>query len=148
MVDSRTIPLVRRRARRRHGGKRFLVLLAGLAAIQGSASALAAPEPRQRDSNGDPLEPRLERPAFLVSVQGFGEEVAAIQQRWRSGDRAGAAAQVSDEMLGELVLAGTPDRIKQGLEAYGRSGLGTAALAIASIGSREGLERVLAELSS
>jgi 5,10-methylenetetrahydromethanopterin reductase len=69
--------------------------------------------------------------ARVMDKQGFGEEVAAIQRRWREGDRAGAAGEVSEAMLDELVLAGSSEHIRERLDAYDRAGLGTAALAVA-----------------
>ena len=75
------------------------------------------------------------------------EELQAIHSRWQAGDRASAPGQVSEAMVDELVLAGSTDHIRERLEAYSESGLGTAALAVAGAG-RPALERLLEELAS
>jgi alkanesulfonate monooxygenase SsuD/methylene tetrahydromethanopterin reductase-like flavin-dependent oxidoreductase (luciferase family) len=72
--------------------------------------------------------------ARVIAEQGFGEEVAAIQRAWQSGERAAAPGQVSDAMIRELVLTGAPDEIRAGLERYSKAGLGAAALAVAPLG--------------
>lgn len=67
--------------------------------------------------------------ARSLTSQGFGEEVAAIGEAWRSGDREGAAGQVSDAMVRELTLTGSEDEIADGIQAYRRAGLGTPVVA-------------------
>jgi probable F420-dependent oxidoreductase len=84
--------------------------------------------------------------ARSLARQGFGEEVAAINARWLAGDRAGAPGQVSEAMIRELMLVGTPDEIQSGIESYRRAGLRTPVLALsaADMPSLEGLLRSLA----
>ena len=84
--------------------------------------------------------------ARVMKEQGFGEEVQAIHERWQAGDRASAPSQVSDGMVAELVLAGSTDQIRERLGAYAKSGLGTAALAVAGP-DRKALERLLAAIA-
>lgn len=67
--------------------------------------------------------------ARSLTSQGFGEEVEAIGAAWRSGDREGAAGQVSDAMVRELTLTGSEDEIADGIQAYRRAGLGTPVVA-------------------
>lgn len=45
----------------------------------------------------------------------FSDEADRISDAWRSGDRAAAADAVTDEMLGDLGVAGTPDRAREQL---------------------------------
>ena len=80
--------------------------------------------------------------ARVMGEQGFVEELEAIHDRWKAGDRSGAPGQVSQEMVDELVLAGSPEHIRDRLGAYSESGLGTAALAVAGV-DRNALERLL-----
>lgn len=61
--------------------------------------------------------------AALMERQGFGDEVRAIRERWMNGDRPGVEGQVSDAMVGELVLMGGPDRIAERIVEYRRAGL-------------------------
>ena len=67
--------------------------------------------------------------ARSLTSQGFGEEVAAIGEAWRSGDREGAVGLVSDAMVRELTLTGSEDEIADGIQAYRRAGLGTPVVA-------------------
>lgn len=69
--------------------------------------------------------------ARAMARQGFGEEVAAITAAWAAGDRAGAAGQVSDAMVSELLLTGSDDEIRAGLQRYHDAGLGCPVLAVA-----------------
>ena len=90
--------------------------------------------------------------ARVMERQGFGEEIRAIGERWAAGDRVGAVAQVSDAMLAELVLLGSPDDIGAGLERYWEAGLGCPVLAVAPATSdpaarRAEFERLLEALA-
>ena len=82
--------------------------------------------------------------ARVMTQQGFGEEIQAIHERWQTGDRAGAPGQVSDAMLDELILTGTPDRIREGIERYWAAGLTTPTLAVFGGGDTS---RLLQELA-
>jgi alkanesulfonate monooxygenase SsuD/methylene tetrahydromethanopterin reductase-like flavin-dependent oxidoreductase (luciferase family) len=62
--------------------------------------------------------------ARSLTSQGFGEEVGAIGEAWRAGDREGAVRTVSDAMVRELTLTGSEDEIADGIQAYRRAGLG------------------------
>lgn len=79
--------------------------------------------------------------ARSLTRQGFGEEVAAISSAWRSGDRAGAAGQVSEAMVRELLLTGGPDQVLERLEDYRRAGLQTPVLAFGGVGHGEPVDR-------
>ena len=83
--------------------------------------------------------------ARSMARQGFGEEVQAIIGRWREGDREGAAGQVSEAMLDELVLTGDAERIAEGVERYRQAGLSVPALLIFAEG--EELDRLVAEIA-
>ncbi|MBO0689753.1 MAG: LLM class flavin-dependent oxidoreductase [Candidatus Dormibacteraeota bacterium] len=67
--------------------------------------------------------------ARSLTSQGFGEEVAAIGEAWRSGERERAVGLVSDAMVRELTLTGSDDDIADGIQAYRRAGLGTPLVA-------------------
>ncbi len=62
--------------------------------------------------------------ARFLTRQGFGEEVRAVQARWNAGDRAGAAAQVSADMVDELMLVDHHPRLEEWIARYAASGLG------------------------
>jgi probable F420-dependent oxidoreductase len=60
--------------------------------------------------------------ARLLSRQGFAQEVAAIQQRWRAGDRNAAMGQVSQAMVDELMLLGDAGAWGERLAEFQRHG--------------------------
>jgi alkanesulfonate monooxygenase SsuD/methylene tetrahydromethanopterin reductase-like flavin-dependent oxidoreductase (luciferase family) len=85
----------------------------------------------------------------LLTRQGFGEEVEAIQACWRSGERASTAGQVSAAMLQEVVSVGGADSHREKVEAYWQAGLGTPVLWFHSPDrSPETLKRMMAEVAS
>jgi F420-dependent oxidoreductase-like protein len=59
----------------------------------------------------------------LMHRLGFGDEADRIQERWKRGDREGAAAQVSRAMLDGLVIAGTGDDCLRAIEARRAAGI-------------------------
>jgi alkanesulfonate monooxygenase SsuD/methylene tetrahydromethanopterin reductase-like flavin-dependent oxidoreductase (luciferase family) len=62
--------------------------------------------------------------ARFLGRQGYAGEVRAVQARWKSGDRQGAADEVSDEMAQELMLLATDPCLEQRIARYAAAGLG------------------------
>jgi len=54
----------------------------------------------------------------LVDKYGFGDEGDLAFQRWRDGDREAAAEAISDEMLAEFAIYGTPEECLSELRTY------------------------------
>ena len=52
----------------------------------------------------------------ILELHGFGDNAARIRELWKSFDLAGMTALVSDEMLGEMAVAGTPSDCVAALE--------------------------------
>ncbi len=75
--------------------------------------------------------------ARFLTRQGFGEEVQAIQACWNAGDRRGAVAQVSQEMVGELMLVDHDPRMEHWIARYAASGLGCLDLWFMSMSADE-----------
>lgn len=50
---------------------------------------------------------------------GFGETAAEVDERWQEGEKAAAADAVSDELLAEITVSGTPAEAAETLERYG-----------------------------
>jgi len=73
--------------------------------------------------------------ARFLTRQGFGEEVRAVQARWNAGDRAGATAQVSTDMVDELMLVDHHPRLEEWIARYAASGLGCLDLWFMSMAS-------------
>ncbi|MCS7207252.1 MAG: LLM class flavin-dependent oxidoreductase [Dehalococcoidia bacterium] len=79
----------------------------------------------------------------LVRRYGYVEEAEAIRQAWQHRDRERAARLVSDTMLDDLALAGTPAQCREGLEAYRGAGVTLPILAFAHGSSREMVREAL-----
>jgi F420-dependent oxidoreductase-like protein len=62
------------------------------------------------------------------SRQGWAEVAAAVRVRWQAGDRDGAAAQVTDEMVLATTLIGTEDMVRARLRAWREAGVDTVRL--------------------
>ena len=58
-----------------------------------------------------------------MAEHGFAAEAAAIAAAWARGDRAAAEQAVSDAMIDETSIAGTPAQCRERVEAYRRSGI-------------------------
>lgn len=59
------------------------------------------------------------------SRQGWAEIAAAVRERWQSGDRAGAAALITDEMILATTLIGTTDMVRDRLQVWCDAGVDT-----------------------
>ena len=54
----------------------------------------------------------------IMDVHGFQEEARRIREAFRRGDAEAMAAAVSDAMLGEMAIYGTPSTVREQLERY------------------------------
>jgi alkanesulfonate monooxygenase SsuD/methylene tetrahydromethanopterin reductase-like flavin-dependent oxidoreductase (luciferase family) len=61
---------------------------------------------------------------------GRGEQLAAMQAAWDSGDRAAAVEAIPDEVVGDLFLIGSPERCARGVREYLEAGVQIATLAL------------------
>jgi probable F420-dependent oxidoreductase len=57
----------------------------------------------------------------ILDLHGFTDVAARIRELWKSFDLAGMTALVTDEMLDEMAVAGTPDDCRAGLERRAQS---------------------------
>ena len=62
------------------------------------------------------------------SRQGWAEVAAAVRERWQAGDRDGAAALVTDEMVLATTLIGTEDMVRERLRVWRDAGVDTVRL--------------------
>lgn len=62
------------------------------------------------------------------SRQGWADVAAAVRERWQAGDRAGAAALVTPEMVLATTLIGTEDMVRTRLGAWRDAGVDTVRL--------------------
>ncbi len=68
-----------------------------------------------------------------LALQGFEEEARAIDEAWTSGDRDGATAAVTDEMLDELLITGSAADCRAKLASFRRAGVKTPVLLPVSV---------------
>lgn len=62
------------------------------------------------------------------SRQGWAETAAAVRERWQAGDRAGATALVTDDMVLATTLIGTEERVRARLAVWRDAGVDTVRL--------------------
>jgi coenzyme F420-dependent oxidoreductase len=53
-----------------------------------------------------------------LAEQGYGEVATEIASRWANGDREGAVAAISDELLDTFAAAGTPEEVRANLQPF------------------------------
>ena len=75
-----------------------------------------------------------------IAEQGFDTETDAIRSAWTDGDQDGAIEAVTDEMVDELVAAGTPDEVRERVERYAAID-GVSAVRIGFFGGQTADER-------
>lgn len=63
-----------------------------------------------------------------------GDRLGTMWERWRAGDRRGAAAAVPDEVIDALVINGPPERCREQIQRYVDNGVDTPILAIFPVG--------------
>jgi probable F420-dependent oxidoreductase len=73
-----------------------------------------------------------------LQAQGFEEQASAVAALWKQGDRKGAVAAISDEMVDALTLIGPAERCKERIEAFRAAGLDTPILMLISPAGPEG----------
>ncbi len=61
---------------------------------------------------------------------GRGEALREMHEKWAARDRAGAAAAVPDEVVDSLVLHGSPESVRDQVQAYAAAGVRTPVLAL------------------
>lgn len=85
--------------------------------------------------------------AKVFSEFGFGEDVEAVTEAWSSGDREEAASRVSDALLDEVAIGGTPSEGREKLREYRELGADIPVI-YPPQAPREMIETTVAELSS
>ncbi|USZ73610.1 LLM class flavin-dependent oxidoreductase [Natronosalvus halobius] len=78
---------------------------------------------------------------------GFAEDVEAVREAWSAGDREEAAHRVSDELLDEIAIGGTPEEGREKLREYRELGADVP-IVYPPKAPRETIETTIAELGS
>jgi probable F420-dependent oxidoreductase len=86
--------------------------------------------------------------AFLRWI-GMGEMIDPVLEKWRAGDRPGALAAMSDELLTSLLVAGDVDQCRARIEEYRNAGVRVPCIApfSGSADSRASVRRAMRELA-
>jgi probable F420-dependent oxidoreductase len=61
---------------------------------------------------------------------GRGDALHPMQQMWAAGDRKGAAAAIPVEVVDDLVLHGSPESVRERVQAYADAGVSTPVIAL------------------
>ena len=88
------------------------------------------------------------RKTFAAS--GYADEMDRVAKAYRVGDVAVAMAALSDALLDDVVLLGSPSRIREGIDRFARAGvewiiMGPQSVASDSLGQQA--ERMIAALA-
>jgi coenzyme F420-dependent oxidoreductase len=83
-----------------------------------------------------------------IGDAGWSDITDEVRSRWRDGDREGATAAVSDELLDELVAAGTPEKAREQVERFeALDGVDTIQVSFFNNMSIKEMERTVKELA-
>lgn len=85
--------------------------------------------------------------ARLLTRYGWGDIAERVQVRWKEGDRAAAAALISDEIIDELTITGEPDECRAKLRRFHEQGLTLPILAPPHGASGPMIARTIRELA-
>ena len=88
--------------------------------------------------------------AKTFAASGYAAEMDRVAKAYAAGDPATAMAALSDALLDDVVLLGSPSRIREGIDRFARAGvewitMGPQAVATDSLGQQA--ERVIATLA-
>ncbi len=78
----------------------------------------------------------LNVPVYAAFHEWLGREglLGAMWQKWREGDRKGAAAAIPDEVVDELIVHGPPEKCREHIQRYVANGVTTPVLALLPLG--------------
>lgn len=83
----------------------------------------------------------------FVAGNGYDEQVAVIAAAWRDGDRDTAARGVTDEMLDDIAISGSPAECAQQLKAWRDAGADLPIFHFPSATTTDGVELAIRELA-
>ncbi|HEX2171695.1 MAG TPA: LLM class flavin-dependent oxidoreductase [Dehalococcoidia bacterium] len=83
----------------------------------------------------------------LVARYGYGAEAARVKEAWVRGDRTGAAAAVTDELLDDVAIGGNADQARAALAAYRAGGVTLPIISFAHGATPEMVRQTLVALA-
>jgi probable F420-dependent oxidoreductase len=95
------------------------------------------------------LTPYLTVPGYnrFVAAQGFEAETQAVATAWAEGDRQGALAAISDELVDALVIAGPAEACKERIASFRDAGLDTPVLMLLPQKGPQAIEQAIEDMS-
>jgi probable F420-dependent oxidoreductase len=95
------------------------------------------------------LTPYLTVPGYnrFVAAQGFEDEVAAVATKWGAGDRQGAVAAITDDLVDALVIAGPAGACKERIASFRDAGLDTPVLMLLSQKGPQAVEQAIEDMA-
>jgi alkanesulfonate monooxygenase SsuD/methylene tetrahydromethanopterin reductase-like flavin-dependent oxidoreductase (luciferase family) len=95
------------------------------------------------------LTPYLTVPGYnrFVAAQGFEAEAQAVATAWGAGDRQGAVAAITDELVDALVVAGPPQACKERIASFREAGLDTPVLMLLSQKGPHAIEQAIEDMA-
>lgn len=95
------------------------------------------------------LTPYLTVPGYnaFVAAQGFEKEATAVSTAWGAGDRKGALAAISDELVDALVIAGPAGACKERIASFREAGLDTPVLMLLSQKGPQAIEKAIEDMA-
>lgn len=95
------------------------------------------------------LAPYLAVPGYnrFVAAQGYEAEAAGVASAWAEGDRPGALAALTDELVDDLVITGPAEACKERIEAYREAGLDTPVVMLLSQKGPQAIAQAIEDLA-
>jgi hypothetical protein len=95
------------------------------------------------------LTPYLVVPGYnrFVAAQGFEREAKDVATKWTAGDRQGALASITDELIDALVIAGPAAACKERLASLQEAGLDTPVLLFMSQRGPDAIRSAIDEMA-
>jgi probable F420-dependent oxidoreductase len=95
------------------------------------------------------LTPYLTVPGYnrFVAAQGFEAEAQAVATAWGAGDRHGAVAAITDELVDALVISGPSQACKERLASFREAGLDTPVLMLLSQKGPLAIEQAIEDMA-
>ena len=86
-----------------------------------------------RASLGVGAPPKIDSARRVAAALGYGEQIEPMVTAWESGDRQAAAAAAPWELIEDMFIFGTPEQMKERLDAFVAGFIGSPAMNFATV---------------